>query len=250
MNLFKMALIGLFLSTGLQAQDKKQAADMSDPLAVYSSIGLGVANYGMFVSYGQTYKTAEPGTGGMNLLEFKGWAGDTIGWDRNSKKDSNLDSIRFRNFQSNFNTMSGSQTDIDYNVDRDFGYATYSILKAVPKFGPFYLYPLAGVGVAIQKTTDEGFEFPGMIYAVGMYAKIEITKKIWLNYNPSFYKTLTGSVQFQDDAFGTDEDYQVNHEFVASYQFTPRFNIRYFAGWTDKTDFVDGSHRLQINLQL
>ncbi len=54
MNLFKMALIALFLSTGLQAQDKKQA-------------------------------------------------GDSIGWDRNSKKDS------------------------------DFGYATYSILKAIPK---------------------------------------------------------------------------------------------------------------------
>lgn len=236
-----------------------EVKDMSDPLAVYTSVGIGAATYGMYLFLGKTYNASTPGVQGMNILEFKGWAGDTIGWDRTSKKDSNLDSIRFRNFEVELAKGRGSQIDFDYNVDQDSGYLSYSLIQAIPEFGPFFLYPLAGVGASITNQesidsagdiSDDGFKIPGLIYVIGMYAKIVITEKIWLNYNPTFFKTLTGSASFEDNAFGAGNSDILNHEFVASYQFTPRFNIRYFAGWSSELDIANGAHRVQLNFQI
>ena len=53
--------------------------DMSDPLAVYTQAGVGITNKGINFKVGQAYDTGNPSTMGMNIIEIKGIAGETLG---------------------------------------------------------------------------------------------------------------------------------------------------------------------------
>jgi len=238
------------------AEDNQEVQDMSDPLAVYTQAGLGITDKGVNIKIGQTYDSGKENVAAMNVVEIKGFGGDILGIRDNDDAlfgavDDSIDSFRFRNFQANMTNGRGNQLDVSYNVDKEALDASYSILQALPKMGPVNLYPLAGAGVTVANDysgDDKGYEIPGTFALVGMYAKVALTDKIWINYNPMYMHTLSGSNTYKDTYFGNDSGI-LAHEFAISYQMTPRSNIRYFANWNEKVDFADGDHRIEFNYQ-
>ena len=247
--------------------ETSEVQDMSDPLAVYTQVGAGATNYGINFKVGQAYDTGNPKTIAMNVLEFEGVLGEALGWSGGSQRDNRLDGIRFRNFGVNLENGRGAQVDVKYNLDstplaEESGNVSYSLIQALPKMGAVSLYPLLGAGIDFGNNVldiddssgspevDEGYSIQGTFGLIGMYGKLAISDKIWLNYNPFYFSTLSGSKLYKDNAYGIDEGSILTHEFVASYQFTPRFNTRYFANWNENTDFSNGGHRIEANYQL
>ncbi|CAK2983808.1 putative lipoprotein [Vibrio crassostreae] len=247
-----------------QTQSAKQPQDMSDPLAVYTQAGFGVTNKGLNLKVGQSYDTGSDTLMGMNVIEVKGVAGELLGWSGSDSRDNSIDSLRFRNFTVNTTNGRGKQIDLNYNVEREQLDASYSFIQALPKWGAIQLYPLAGVGARIMngqftKTIDTesgeydidksiGYTIPGVYGVVGMYSKITITDKIWINYNPMWLTSIAGSDGFVDQGFGGDSDIFTN-ELSIGYQFTPRFNTRYYANWTQDQAYFEGDQRLEFNYQ-
>lgn len=257
-----LSILSLLVTTsfGALAEDQQtEVQDMSDPLAVFTQGGFGVTDKGLNLKMGQTYDSGKENVAAMNVFELKGIGGDLMGIRDNDKPlygnvDDSIDSFRLRNFQANIKNGQGRQLDLTYDVDKDELNASYSILQALPKIGGFLnLYPLAGAGVTVANDynndgADNGYEIPGTFTVVGMYAKIALTDKIWINYNPMYMHTLSGSDQYKDGYFAGDNNI-LNHEFAISYQITPRSNVRYFANWNEKVDFADGDHRIEYNYQ-
>lgn len=236
--------------------------DMSDPLAVFTQVGVGFTNKGINLKVGQTYDTGSETIVGMNILELKGGVGDAIGWSGSSSRDNSFDSFRFRNFEVDLTNGRGTQIDMTYMFDEtlladEMATISYSLLQALPKMGKFNFYPLGGVGIAVGNNAleddgsrDSGYSIMGTFLSLGVFSKFAITDKFWLNYNPFWLSTLSGSDTYKDNAYGLNEDNILVHEFAASYQFNPRFNVRYFANWTENVDFNDGDHRIEFNYQL
>ena len=97
---------------------------------------------------------------------------------------------------------------------------------------------------------DSGYSIMGFNGLIGTYIKFELTEKMWINYNPFYFAALSGSDNFEDNAYGDGNSSVLTHEFAYSYQFTPVFNLRYFANWSEHVDFDDGGHRIEFNYQL
>ncbi|MGR5063680.1 hypothetical protein [Photobacterium sp. DNB22_13_2] len=234
------------------ANNNDEIQDMSDPLAVFTQVGAGYTDKGLNLKFGQTYDTGSPTTAGMNVLELKGAMGDTLGW-RDSANDS-IDSIRFRNFGVDLTNGRGRQVDVNYDFNTEAGSVSYSFIQALPAFGPVQFFPLGGVGAAFGNnsvfTETSGYSVPGTFAVVGTYGKFTINDNIWLNYNPMWMTTLSGSDPYKNNAYGEGNSNILAHEFAASYQFNPRFNVRYFANWTEYTDLKDGDHRIEFNYQI
>lgn len=236
------------------ANETQEVQDMSDPLAVYTQLGGGYTDRGLNVKIGQTFDTGSNTTMGMNVLEFKGALGESLGF-RDDANDS-LDSVRLRRFEADMTNGRGMQIDANYDFNNEAGSLSYSVIQALPKLGPVQFYPLAGLGVAfgnnVQGDNGEvvsGYSVPGTFGLIGTYTKIELTDKIWFNYNPMWMTTLSGSKQYTEYGFG-GESSVLAHEVAASYQFTTRFNVRYFANWTEHSNFKDGEHRIEFNYQI
>lgn len=130
------------------------------------------------------------------------------------------------------------------------------MIQALPAMGPVNLYPLIGAGASFGNntleddgTTDSGYSIMGTYYQVGLYAKVTITDNIWLNYNPFYISTLSGSDVYKDNAYGENNDTVLLHELVLSYQINPRLNVRYFANWSENIDFNYGDQRIEMNYQ-
>ncbi|MBY5945062.1 hypothetical protein [Photobacterium rosenbergii] len=242
----------LLTAVSFTAHSDDEIQDMSDPLAVFTQVGAGYTDKGLNIKLGQTYDTGNPTTAGMNVLEFKGALGDTLGWD--SDANDSIDSIRFRNFGVDLTNGRGNQIDVTYDFNTESGNISYSFIQALPALGPVQLFPLAGAGAAFGNnsvfTETSGYSVPGTFAVVGTYGKFTINDKIWLNYNPMWMTTLSGSDTYKDNAYGEGNSNILAHEFAASYQFNPRFNVRYFANWTEYTDFKDGDHRIEFNYQI
>lgn len=249
-------------STNVVAEESSDnIQDMSDPLAVYTQAGAGYTDKGLNLKIGQTYDTGSDTTMGMNIIEIKGIAGEAIGWngDARSNNDDSIDSLRFRNFSVDLTNGRGAQVDVDWNFDNNQGSASYSFIQALPKMGPVSLYPLAGLGLAAGEAYDhldkgaaqaqDRYDLHGSFYVAGLYSKIEITDKIWINYNPMYLGTISGSEEYKNNAYGEDNDAILTHEAAISYQITKRSNVRYFANWTEDTHFSDGDHRIEFNYQ-
>ncbi|MGR5168624.1 hypothetical protein ACPV5L_15620 [Vibrio astriarenae] len=244
------------LSLNVMANESEEVQDMSDPLAVYTQVGAGYTDKGINIKIGQTFDTGEDTTMGMNIIELKGAMGDTLGW-RDEANDS-IDSLRFRQFGVDLTNGRGSQVDISYDFNNEAGAASYSFIQALPAFGPVQFFPLGGVGAAFgnglpsdnpNETKVSGYSVPGTFAVVGTYGKFVINDNIWLNYNPMWMTTLSGADWYKNGGMEGDSSV-LAHEFAASYQFTPRFNVRYFANWTENTKFNDGEHRVEFNYQL
>ena len=240
-----------------QEQDsEKSLQDMSDPLAVYTQAGVGITDKGFNIKVGQSYTPSTPGFMAMNVLEIKGIGGDLLGIRDNddalyNNVDDSIDYFRFRNFKADMKKGRGQQLDVNYNVDKNSLDASYSFLQALPKLGIIQLYPLAGVGLTVADNysgDNNGYEFPGTFFVAGMYSKIDITDKIWINYNPMYMHTLSGSSDYKDSYYAGDDNILV-HEVAISYQISERANIRYFANWNKHVDFADADHRIEFNYQ-
>nr|WP_235868884.1 hypothetical protein [Vibrio superstes] len=237
---------------------------MSDPLAVYTQAGFGISDKGLNFKVGQTYDTGNSDVMGMNLIEIKGVAGELVGWSGSSQRDDSIDSVRFRNFSVNKTNGRGKQIDLNYNVEAEQLNASYSFIQALPKWGPLQLYPLAGAGLRVQNgqfeesidtdsgtyelDTSIGYTLPGVYGVVGMYSRITVTDKIWINYNPMWLTAIAGSDHFTEQGFAGDSSVFTN-ELSVSYQFTPRFNARYFANWTQDQAYFEGDQRIEFNYQ-
>lgn len=269
---FRISPIALLVSTlsmaaGAVDAEEREVQDMSDPLAVYTQVGAGATNYGINLKVGQAYDTGDPKTIAMNVLELKGLLGEALGWSGGSQRDNRLDGLRFRNFGVNIENGRGQQIDFNYSLNEtplaeESGSLSYSLIQALPKMGEVNLYPLAGVGLAFGNNVldmddatqtpevDEGYSIQGAFGLIGMYGKLALTDKLWLNYNPFYLMTLSGSDLYKDNAYGAGEDDILTHEFAASYQITPVFNTRYFANWNENLDFTKGEHRVEVNYQL
>jgi len=257
-----ITLISIGVSFSSYADNQKEVQDMSDPLAVYTQIGFGTTNKGLNLKVGQAYDTGIATTAGMNVIEVKGIYGDALGWESDSKTTDSIDSFRFRNFSVDLSSMSATQIDANYNLNANLVAdesmdVSYSFIKALKPMGRFTFYPLAGVGASLGENTledngsrDSGYSIMGAYGLVGMYAKVTINDKIWLNYNPFWLTTIGGSDNYKDHYYGLNQSHILTHEFAASYQINPRMNLRYFANWNENLDFVDGDHRLEFNYQL
>lgn len=243
--------------------EEKEVQDMSDPLAVYTQAGVGYTDKGLNVKIGQTYDTGSEVTMGMNIIEIKGIAGDAMGWNGDAREgnDDSIDSLRFRNFGVDLTNGRGSQLDVSMAFTDTMGAqgtASYSFIQALPKMGPVQLFPLAGMGAAFGETWDSErqesaemhnrWDMHGTFYVAGLYGKVVVTEKIWLNYNPMYMATVSGSSDYKE-TFMDGDDSVLLHEAAISYQITPRANVRYFANWNENTDFVDGDHRVEFNYQ-
>lgn len=257
-----ITIIAISVSFSTHAAKQKEVQDMSDPLAVYTQIGFGATNKGLNLKVGQAYDTGITTTAGMNVIEVKGIYGDALGWESDSKTTDSIDSFRFRNFSVDLSSMSATQIDANYNLNANLVAdesmdVSYSYIKALKSMGNFTFYPLAGLGVSLGENTleddgsrDSGYSIMGAYGLVGMYAKVTINDKIWLNYNPFWLTTIGGSDNYKDHYYGSNQSHILTHEFAASYQINPRMNLRYFANWNENVDFMDGDHRLEFNYQL
>lgn len=258
----RLAVSTILVSTSFTVFAQDEVQDMSDPLAVYTQVGAGYTDKGLNLKVGQAYDTGSDLTAGMNIIEVKGIFGDVLGWRSKKTLDNSVDSIRFRNFGVTLDNGRAAQLDVNYSlqpslVAEETADISYSLIQALPPFGNFTLYPLAGVGVSIGNnaleddgTTDSGYSIMGLYGLVGMYSKYQLTEKIWVNYNPFWLSTISGSDNYTDNYYGKDTSHILTHEFAVSYQFIPRFNLRYFANWNENIDFLDGDHRLEFNYQL
>lgn len=259
MKKMHIIILPLFLSSPFVLADET-IQDMSDPLAIYTQAGIGFSNHGVNLKVGATYNTGVSTEVGMNIFEVKGIAGDAVGWSGSSERNNSIDSIRYRNFEVDLTNGRGSQVDVNYATAtnsgaQEIGTMSYSMIQALPSFGPVTLFPLAGAGFAFGNnldkaglTSSDGYTVPGTLAVVGTYSKITLTDKIWLNYNPMYMMTLSGTDAFKDHFFENSDSVLV-HEFTASYQFNPRFNVRYFANWSENVDIADGAHRIEFNYQ-
>ncbi|WP_417881472.1 hypothetical protein [Vibrio sp.] len=112
----------------------------------------------------------------------------------------------------------------------------------------------AGVSVgenAIEDdgSIDSGYSIMGIYVLVGMYSKFQISDKIWLNYNPFWLTTISGSETYKDNYYGLGHSHILTHELALSYQISPRLNVRYFANFNEHVDFMDGDQRVEFNYQ-
>lgn len=256
-----LALIASLSATQVMAADK-EVQDMSDPLAIYTQAGLGFTDKGVNIKVGQSYDTGDAATAGMNVVEVKGIYGDVLGWRSDSKTTDSVDSFRFRNFSTNLAKGRAKQLDANLSLKQNLvaeesADISYSLIQALPAMGKFSLYPLAGAGVSMGNNVleddgsiDSGYSIMGLYGLVGMYSKLAITDKIWLNYNPFWLSTISGSDNYENNYYGLDQGDILTHEFALSYQLSPRFNIRMFANWNENVDISDGDHRIEFNYQL
>lgn len=209
--------------------------DMSDPLAVYTQTGIGWTQKGLNLKLGQAYDTGHSDSMAQHVLELKGFAG-RVGTDEHA--DGSIDSMRYRHFHVDMTTGRGSQVDLDWNFDNDMGSASYSMIQALPKMGRVQLYPLAGVGISV--TDNQGYSVPASFALVGMYGKLDISERIWVNYNPMYTSQLGGDDDYKN-AFG------INHEAAVSYQLTSTKNVRAFWNWGETIEGTD--FRIEMNFQ-
>lgn len=61
--------------------------------------------------------------------------------------------------------------------------------------------------------------------------------------------TLSGSYEYTNHST-EGSDSLLSHEISLSYQVNPRFNVRYFANWTENHSYEEGAHRIEFNYQL
>ncbi|WP_394151220.1 hypothetical protein [Vibrio maritimus] len=242
-------------------QDTKHLQDMSDPMAVYTQAGMGITDKGLNLKVGRAYDTGEAHTMAMSVVEVKGFAGEALGWSGSSERDDSIDNVRFRNFKVDTTNGRGRQFDINYNVEQQALDSSFSLIQALPKLGPVQLYPYIGggariqngkftgsrvdqaTGVAIEQDQYLGYTIPGVYGVIGGYSKINITDKLWLNYNPTWTVPIAGSKTW------TESESIYMNEFTVSYQFTPRFNARYYANWRSDQSYLEGDQRIEFNYQ-
>jgi hypothetical protein len=171
----------------------------------------------------------------MHVLELKGALGHSL----NLEGSDSINEGRYRHFKVNTLNGIGSQIDLNWSFEQQAGRASYSLIQALPAIGSLELYPLAGAGLVIND--NAGYEVPASFATIGLYSKLSITDKIWMNYNPTYSSQLGGNSQLES-IFG------LLHEAAVSYQIDSKQNVRAFVNWGKSLNSTD--IRLEYNYQL
>lgn len=233
---FLATAISMLVPTPAHAEEVQ---DMSDPLAVYTQMGAGVTNKGLNLKLGRAYDTGNKDTMAMDVVELKGFAGESLGLDGNDS----VNQLHYRHFGVNIQNGRGSQVDVNWDFNANIGTASYSLIQALPQMGPVNLYPLAGIGAVVQDGKEDSYQMPGTFGLAGIYSKVQINERVWLNYNPMYTSQLGGNTALKEvSMFGWA------HEAAANYQISPRQNIRLFWNWGETINGTD--FRIEYNHQL
>jgi hypothetical protein len=207
-----------------------ESADMSNPLAVFNVVGASYGTQGANLKVGIAYDTEDENTMAMHIVEIK----------------DNAENIRYRHFGVDTTTGRGLMVDVGWDTELKQGSAALQVMQALPKFGPFQLFPVIGGGMGIAEGiwNEPGYEevvgytMPGGFLNAGMYAKMDITDKLWLNYNPMYTHGMSGLLT-GESAF--------NNEFIASYKTTENTTVRAFYNVASGKSFTDGDARVEFN---
>jgi len=195
----------LFLSPAM-ATEQEEVADMSDPTAVYTSVGLGYGNKGYNAKIGLQLPDAGDGSAHMISLEVKE-GGDT-----------------FRGRYFKVDTTSGFASSLDASYDQLTGTAHVSAgaLQTIPLTERLVIYPGLYLGGMIGDQENlrgqtTGVDLLAITATAQLYSKFQITEQMWLNLNPAYTTSLYGI-----------ESNKFDVEVAVGYQFTPVFNTRIF----------------------
>lgn len=259
-------MVAISFNSYVSAEEQKQPADMSDPMAVFSQFGASAGTNGLNLKFVKALDTGVDDEMSMFALEAKNimgsWTDDSgSSQDNPELADDGIDELRFRLFSVNTNNGLGSYIDVTHNVDDGMGFASYGLMQALPKVGFWQAYPILAGGVQYSDgelnrelvrsgiaSDDEVGTGTGINSFYGqfiVYNKFTITDKIWLNYNLTYTHAIFGDDYWVDKLRDGDG---LSHEFIASYQITPINNVRlyYSAG---HESFEDGDWRLEYNHQ-
>ncbi|WP_244230739.1 hypothetical protein [Vibrio ouci] len=217
----------------LPAIAEESSPDMSDPTAVYTSVGAGYGTKGHNLKLGIQLPDSGEGSAHMISLESKE-GGDTY---------------RGRYFK--LNTTTGFASSIDANYNRLTGVAQVSAggLQTIPITDQFTIYPSLYLGTMIANERNDagdkvGVDFPAITATALLYTKYQFTENVWLNVNPSFTSSVYGS---KTDVFDLEAS--------LGYQFTPVLNMRLFHNnnmsvGTYNDDTYESVTRLEFNYAL
>lgn len=212
--------------------NESEVVDLSDPMAVYTSIGASYGTEGANLKMGLAYDTGKDSTIGMHILELKNLI----------EPDSDA-SFRYRHFGVDLMNGRGTQIDVNHNLELGMGTASYGLMQMVPITSNFAIYPVLAAGVHFDinsdKAQDDGINLPGAFVSLTAYSKFTINENWWLNYNPTFIYGIAGQLNGED---------ALVHEFVVSRKIGTDKSIRLFHNIANNDSFNQGETRLEFNM--
>ena len=252
--------------TAVAAEAEKDAKDMSDPMAIYTSGGISYGTNGLNLKMMKTLDTGSPTKLSALIVEAKDMDFADDGDTRHgTERSSGVSNLRLRLFNVDMTTGRGLSYDIIQNLDNTgdqarnvnpdsdvlnkMGMASIGMMQALPKVGFWQAYPIVGAGLWYGEDADEGIDTSGVSLNFTMYNKFTVTDKIWLNWNLTYMHGIFGSDNFKGSMNSADDS--LSHEIIASYQIDPRNNLRlwYNASQKQFNDDNTGETRLEFNHQ-
>ncbi|MGC9461147.1 hypothetical protein [Vibrio genomosp. F10] len=229
-NYKTLLLTALPLFTFNTFAEEVAAPDMSDPTAVYTSVGVGYGTSGYNAKIGLKLPSTSSNEANMLNLEVKN-GGDT-----------------FRGRFFNVDNSTGGAISVDAGYDRNSGVANISAgaLTTLPLSENIVFYPGLYLGGMIGDRLNvdnhtTGVDIKALTATGQLYTNFKLTDKLWLNVNPSFTTSLYG---IKTDTFDL--------EVAIGYQITPVFNARFYhnnnvgVGHYDKESYKSMT-RLEFN---
>ncbi len=249
-----------------EAEAGKDAKDMSDPMAIYTSGGISYGTNGLNLKVMKTLDTGSATKLSAVIVEAKDMDFADDGDVRHgTERSSGVSNLRLRLFNVDMTTGRGLSYDIIQNLDNTgdqarnvnpnskalnkMGMASVGMMQALPKIGFWQTYPIIGAGLWYGEDVEKGIDTSGVSLNFTMYNKFTVTDKIWLNWNLTYVHGIYGSDSFKDNMNSADDS--LGHEFIASYQIDPRNNLRlwYNASHKQFNDDNTGETRLEFNHQ-
>lgn len=254
------ALLGFLtvplFSTAAFAKEQ-EVQDMSDPLAVYTQVGGSYGTNGINFKLGKTLDTGSPTDMSMILFEVKSMLGEHTKDEGSSAMNPDMandgiSELRFRKFDVDMTNGRGISMDVIHNFDSNSGTASIGMIQALPKVGFWQAFPIIAAGVQYNDGSmhaadgeSTGLHSDFAFASFTLYNKFQLTDTIWANYNPVYTQAIFGDQLYTDNLRGSDG---LTHEFVLSWQMTPKQNFRLWYN-TTQNNFSDGDFRLEYNQQ-
>ena len=237
-------------ATSFAVENEKEAADMSDPMAIYTMGGVSYGTNGINLKMMKTLDTGSATDLSALIVEVKDMDFVNDGEERHGKmRSASPSNLRIRKFDVNMTNGLGLSYDIMQNLDgRKPGVAMVGAMQALPQIGFWQAFPILGAGLMYGEA-DNGINMDGVLLNFTMYNKFTVTDKIWLNWNIVYNEGIYGSEDFKNSMNSASDS--MSHEFIASYQINPRNNLRlwYNVSHDYITNDKTGETRLEYNRQ-
>jgi hypothetical protein len=234
-TLFTSTLVTTVLAGILSPVIAAEPVDLSDPMAVYTSVGGSYGTEGANLKMGLAYDTGNDATIGMHIIEVKNMIDD----------DSDL-SLRYRHFGVDLTNGRGTQIDVNHNAEEGVGTASYGIMQMLPVTSNFAIYPVLAAGIQYDINSDKahdpndgGLSVPGAFVSLTAYSKFTINENWWLNYNPTFLYGVAGQLNGED---------VLVHEFAISRKVGVDKSVRLYHNLGNNDNFKEGETRLEFNM--